>query len=287
MRVKNKLIFLGIAILFILNLSFSFAATLDATNLSIVKARASTCLNESQETMNFLIAEGFNVMKVNDTLKEAISSFDAQTLLQSRKRPYDYNLVVEKCDAILKIHEDALDSRDQLETLLKFYNESITSNMNASSADKIIESINAEIEDERYENVDNLIQQAYSKITEIQSSYTALNIFYSATARGFKAIFLRNWKVVLAVIIILFILFITYRIKIAKYLLTKKMEGLKNRKKTIKELVMKTQEDYFQLGKIPEGTYNIKTKKYAELIRDIDRQIPLLQEELSKFGSKK
>ena len=50
---------------------------------------------------------------------------------------------------------------------------------------------------------------------------------------------------------------------------------------------MKIQKDYFQEGKIPEGEYNIKTKKYAELIRDIDRQIPLLQEELAKFQSTK
>ena len=47
---------------------------------------------------------------------------------------------------------------------------------------------------------------------------------------------------------------------------------------------MNVQKDYFQYGKIAEGEYNIKTKKFAELIRDIDRQVPLMQEELAKLN---
>ena len=46
---------------------------------------------------------------------------------------------------------------------------------------------------------------------------------------------------------------------------------------------METQRDYFQYGKIPEGEYNIKTKRFAELVRDIDRQVPLLKEEIIKL----
>ena len=46
---------------------------------------------------------------------------------------------------------------------------------------------------------------------------------------------------------------------------------------------MKTQREYFNEGSISEGTFNIKIKKLAELVRDIERQIPLLQEGLAKI----
>jgi hypothetical protein len=49
-----------------------------------------------------------------------------------------------------------------------------------------------------------------------------------------------------------------------KMMLMKKLERLQNRKRTVKELVMQTQKNYFQYGKIPEGEYNIKTKRFAE-----------------------
>jgi hypothetical protein len=50
---------------------------------------------------------------------------------------------------------------------------------------------------------------------------------------------------------------------------------------------MQCQKNYFQFGTLPEGEYNIKIKKYAELVRDIDRQIPLLQEEMAKLKMSK
>ncbi len=43
------------------------------------------------------------------------------------------------------------------------------------------------------------------------------------------------------------------------------------------------QKDYFQHGKINDLSYHIKTKKYSDLIRAINRQLPLLREELKKL----
>jgi len=94
---------------------------------------------------------------------------------------------------------------------------------------------------------------------------------------------INNWKILSSLAIVIIVFLLIYRIKISIWLVNRKMEALKLRKKTIKELVMQTQKDYFQYGKMPEGEYNIKTKKFAELVRDIDRQIPLLQEQLAKL----
>jgi len=66
-----------------------------------------------------------------------------------------------------------------------------------------------------------------------------------------------------------------------------KINNLELRRKTLQGLMKKTQLDYFQNGIISEGNFNLRTKKFAEFIRDIDREIPLLKEDLVKINRKK
>ena len=46
--------------------------------------------------------------------------------------------------------------------------------------------------------------------------------------------------------------------------------------------MQKTQKEYFQKGSLSESGYQIRSKNFADLVRDIDRQIPLLEEKLIK-----
>ena len=285
MKKKNKLLLYTLLFVTVLySLSFCFAATDNSSN-NFTQQQAAECLNNSRDIMNFMLGQGFNVLRINDSIKQAQLVFDSQLILISKKKAYDFSSVIDECTQIVTIRDSAISVRDQLGTLLKFYNESLNPNLNTSSADVLIAEINKEIKDERYENVPALIDKTYNEISAIQASQSTLSIFYSATTRGLKVFFSRNWKVIVFVVSLLIILLIIYRVKLSLWLLTRKIDKLKNKKVTIKELVMQTQLDYFQNGKIAEGEYNIKTKKYAELIRDIDRQVPLLQEELAKLQS--
>lgn len=47
---------------------------------------------------------------------------------------------------------------------------------------------------------------------------------------------------------------------------------------------MATQKQYFEGGNLSESSYTIRTKSFAEMIRDIDRQIPLLQEKMFLYS---
>lgn len=279
-------ILLAIALaLFALGGVNAIVSSTSSLNQTALESEASLCINESADLMVLMQLDKFNVVRMNDTYKDAKALYDSQIILKSKNKPYDFSPVIKNCQDIKKMRTDAVDSSNELVTLLKYYNESIKSNMNSSSVDLIILNIQNEIRDERYENVPKLIEDAYSEIAAVQSSQTTLKIFSAATARGIKVFIVNNWKVLSTIIIVLAVLGILYRVQISISLLTRKIEKLKNRKKTIKDLVMQTQKDYFQYGKIPEGEYNVKTKKYAELMRDIDRQVPLLQEELAKLNS--
>ena len=288
---NKKLIFvLLFSMILVLSLNNLSAATKIDVNASLEK-NASECLNSSRVTMNLMASEGFSIARVNDTLKQAELTFAVQVSQKAKAKPYDFYSIIIYCNDIKKIYDSAVVARDEINSLLKFYNESVIKGMNTSSIDAILREIDNEMRDQRYEKVSPLIDKAYSEIINVQSSYSALNVFYANTAKGFKAFLLakntlfqiKNIYVILILLAILIFLYLLYRIKIQKALLHTKMDKLQIRKKTIKELVMKTQRDYFQFGKISEGDYNIKVKKFAELIRDIGRQIPLIQEQLAKL----
>jgi len=67
-------------------------------------------------------------------------------------------------------------------------------------------------------------------------------------------------------------------------ILRKQLKNLKIRKESLRDLIGNTQKDYFQFGKMSEREYEIRTRNFAEMIRDIDRQIPLVEEKLVKYG---
>lgn len=287
-NVKIERIGFSIAILlvFIIVSSLVLVFGQEEQNLS-VKEQASICLEESKEIFQDLEKKNFSTQRVNDSLNEAENLFNAQFVLESQENKSDFSLVLPYCEDIKKIRENAFKTRDEFSALKKFYDESLTQDMNASSVDKIMLEIEKEIRNERYEKVGPLIDNAYKEIGNIKASHTALKLFYKSTTRSLERFFQENWIYISSFIVILVILFIVYRKAIRKWQIKRKISKLEIRKATLRDLIMQAQRDYFQYGKISEGLYNIRTKKFAELIRDIDREIPLLKEELVRVEKEK
>jgi len=282
LKARNYNCILLIIFLFLIILS-NLVFALEEQNITI-ENNARICLNESKEIFKELAQENFSVQRVNDSLKEAEIFFETQDFLKEKKGKYDFSLVLPYCEDIKKIKEDAFEARDEFEALKKFYNDFLTEDMNTTIVDNLIEEIKQEIESERYEKTKPLIDEAYEEIVNIKSSHTTLNLFYKTTTRSIKDFFYENWIYIISGLLILSILFVIYKKAILKWWIKRKISRLEVRKKTIKSLIKKTQRDYFDLGKIPGGAYSIRTKKFAELIRDIDRQIPLLKGEIIKAG---
>ncbi|MCX6748817.1 MAG: hypothetical protein NT076_04385 [Candidatus Pacearchaeota archaeon] len=269
-----------IAALLIAILAINLALALDQ-NLTI-KEKAFNCIEESKATMAELEKAKFNIIRVNDSLHKAENLYQAQLVLELQKNNPDFSSVIPHCQEISNIRNQAYKVRDELYSALIFYNET-SLKVNMSESDSLLEQINQEIQDERYEQALVLIEELNKEIIELQAQATRLNIFYEATSRGIKQFFMKNWIYIAAIVIILIILYFIYKKRIAKFLIKRKISGLELKKDTLKNLIKKTQYEYFQEGKIAEGIYNIRTKKFAELIRDVERQLPLLQEDLEKI----
>lgn len=247
----------------------------ESQNLSSSKEQAQICLNYSEDILLELENASFSIERVNDTLTQAKALY-ADTLT---KRKDDYTLTINLCNDIKRIKDLAYSSQDQFDALKKFYVGSLTPEMNTTEIDSLMENIKTEIQSERYEKVEPLINDGYEKIINLKSSYTTLNIFN----RNLRNFFVRNWQSILITILVIAIPLFLFRKKISRSIIKSHLDSLIVRKKTLKGLIRQTQKDYFESGKISEGMYNIKTKKFAELIRDIDRQTPLLEEELIKL----
>lgn len=279
----GKLLFFLILFLFVI-VMFSVSPVIaqepiEDQNLTS-KEKAEICLVTSQEIVDEMIAANFSSERINDTLTQAQALYDSQVT----KRKTDFSLVIELCDNLAEIKDLAFSAVDELAALKKFYNESITEKMNSTGIEASILEIETEIQNERYEKVEDLVTETYEDIIDLKSEYTALNLFRDYTAGIFYLIFIKHWKGVLVVVIILLIPLVFFRRNIRIYLIKHKMERLAVRRKTLRGLIKRSQQGYFEKGSMSEGSYNIKVKKFAELIRDIDRQIPLLKEELAKLS---
>lgn len=275
----NKFLFLAIGILFIGNV---FALSEIATNVS-------SELDVAYKDVLELKEKGFAISRINDSYSDALSIFDAQVLLEKSNRYADYSLVRKYISDVKHIKELALLSKDKIEIFLSEY-DSINKSLDLSEMDDDYSMIIRSFEEERYEETLELVPKGYEKLNSIQSSQTAMNIFYESTTLGIKKFFYATWKYFLAAILLLIVFWVFFNKPIRKYFISRKISSLENRRKSVKGLMEKLQKEYFDSKKISESEYSIKMKSFSDMVLDISRRILLLKEEverMNKIGKKK
>lgn len=286
----NKFILLtGLIILFVTLSNLTSAA--ENNTITANRAQAEKCFNDSIQTMSQLEKDGFNILRVNDTLKIAEDIFNTQIIKEKKNTTSDYTQVITSCDSIEKIRLLAYEAKDELFVLNKDYNDfkikSQGYEINTTEVDVLMKALNQSFNDERYENLIEQIPIVNNKMIEVQSSATALNSFYKAASRGVKQIIQDNLTLIIVFFVILIGLLVIYRLYLKRRIIENKIARLEVEKKALQEMIKRIQKQYFEEGKMAEGEYNIRTKKFAELIRDIERQIPLLKEEIAMMGPSK
>ncbi len=276
----------AVLILFLIFVTLVFCSLASAEENISINEQAKLCINDSKNIMLEMEKDGFSIQKINDSLINAEGIYNAQVVLLNDNRAYDFAPVFPYCDTIKKTREEAYRSRDELNAFNKFYSDLDIGELNVSEIEIILDSIDLEMRDERYEKSRELISNAYGRAIELKASATALNLFYKTTTRGIKTFFAENWKYIAVIVVFIILFYIIFRKKIYVWFVMRKIDRLEFRKKVLKNLIKKTQREYFNEGKMSEGVFNIKTRKFAELIRDIERQVPLLQESIALVSKK-
>jgi len=288
-----------INIIILMILLLSIASSAENNTLSDEVISLGKDLNLARQDMSEMIESGFNILRFNDTLTLAEQIYLAQNILSSTGGKTDYLLVENKIEELKTLKEDAYTAMDELNTLELSINQ--TEDIDLEPVKEIYNSAKTALLDERYEETITLVEDAYEKISELKSFKEKLDAFSDATSQGIidhlkaenvvvslalnKDV--QNWQIYLTLTIIIILSLLWAHSKITIFILKIKISHLESRKDSIRELVARTQTEYFESGKISEATYRTRTKKYGELVRDINRQIPLLREEVQMRARKK
>ena len=275
---KNKhSIILIFAIIILIN--FSSALSNESINANEKLLQAENAIEEMAQL-------GIPITRVNETYYGAKQIYDAQISLEKLRRNTDYRLVEEYSSEITLIKDVAIQSSDELKIFLEFYNES-SQGTDLSEMDEDYNSIITSFEEERFEDTTELISKGYDTISELEASQTAVNAFRTASSKNIKNFFKNNWLELLIGLGIAIVLFLIFQTSIKIILVKRKKKNLLLRKATIEGLIKNLQKGYFMVNKISRLQYHTRLEKFEEMIRDINRELPLLDEKMSIIKYKK
>ena len=283
MRKEVKMLNKKIILIFLV---FTIVFINQVSALSNESIQAKEALNQAEKNIFEMIEINIPINRVNETYQEALQLYLAQLALEEKKGNVNYDLVIKYASDINSIKEKGIQSNDELKIFKETFEE-ISKETNLSEMEEEYNALLQSFDEERFEDTLKLINSGYDRISEIQSSQTALNSFYNATSKTIKNFFVNNWLKLLIIFSVALILLLIFKTNLKKLKMRIKFNNLHTQKKAINNLLENIQKDYFKTRKMSEADYKIRIKKFKELIRDIDRQIMVLKEDLFKLNKKK
>ena len=256
-------------------------------NKNITQEDAENALQSMNETMLRMSEEGFNVQRINDTFRKSLKIYRAQKVLEKEGEKPEYSSILKSREGINKIKEKAYHAKDMLYVAEEAYNSFKTKaekhNANISEATILIERARQEFRDERYDKAAEIAEKAEKKAIEKEASLTTTSLFYDTVTGSIKDFFVENYKIIITAVVGFLIALLIFWHQLKRIMLKMKLKRLLVEKDTIKKVIEKTQHDYFDKNTISETDYNLKTQKFTEMMRDIERKIPLIKEQLARI----
>ncbi len=244
---------------------------------------ANALINNATFCFNEMLTRSIPTQRANDSLQEANQLYSAQFSLEKQNKKADYKLVINYAEAVCKIKDNSIKANDELKIFKEAYEEA-KQRSNLSAMEQNYQKILLTFNEERFEETIQLINQGYETLTEIEASQTTLKLFYETTTRTIKDFFKENWKLLSIITGTTIILLIIFWTTLKRIRIKLKIRNLEIQKNSLNELIKKLQYDYFKTKKLSETEFRVKLQTFKEMIRDIDRQIPLLKEEIMKLG---
>ncbi|MFO8016526.1 MAG: hypothetical protein R6U32_05465 [Candidatus Woesearchaeota archaeon] len=279
----KAIVLLAVLFLSIILLPSAFAQE----DKNITNEDAENALNSMNETMHSMIEDGFNVNRINDTLRESLKMYRAQKVLEKEGEKPDYSSILEAHDDVIGMKDEAYHAKDLLYVAEQAYkslrDKAEEHDTNISEAESLFESARQEFNDERYEKAAELAEQAEKKAIEKEASLTTVSLFYDTVTGSIKDFFVENYKIIIASVIGFLLALFIFWYQLKRMMLKMKLKRLLVEKDTLKKVIQRTQHDYFEKNRISETDYNLKTQKFTEMMRDIDRRIPLIREQLARI----
>jgi len=290
MKVKYNLIVALVMIIFISSFVLSESLYFDGKSISAGRSNesfsAKALIFDAEGCIDSMVARGLKVNRVNESLQQALQLYSAQISLEQKGTSADYKLVNSSALEVCDVKDIALKAEDEF----LVFNESYTSSMkqfDLSSMKNDYASLIKSFDEERFEDSIEWIDKCYTDLSNLEASQTSFNLYYATTTRTIKSFFVNNWKALLIWTVIIVILLLIFWKAIKIWFIKRKLNNLYIQKKSINDLIKKMQFEYFKTKKMSEMEYNVKLKTFSDMLRDIERQIPEMNERLAKIGKEK
>ncbi len=245
-------------------------------NLSADALSARSALLDAENAISEMKDAGFNTKRATDSMQSAVQLYSGQLSLESLGKNASYEEITKKAKEIQDLKENSFRVNDALNGLKISIDEQKLS-INTSEPQQIYGNAVADFKNERYESAEEKIAQVYVKISELEAEKSRTNAIIEVS-KSIGQKLLSAWKqIVIFSIVIAAVIIISYK-RIYISMTRLKMQMLLDEKRTLEGLIEKTQDLYFNKGNMSESAYHIKINKYGELIRDINRRLPLLRE---------
>ena len=272
--IKNKRLLFVFVISVILLISF-FGAVQKSTESLEAQALLDNAKNDTIQ----MSIKNIPILRINESYLEALQIYSAQLALEEKGVQANYKLVKERALEISSIKKIALEANDEL-IVFKEFVESEKKDINLSDFDEEYNSILSSFNEERFEETIVLIKKGYERMIEIRSSQTTANAFYLSTKKTFRTFIIENYVEIILTLLFCLIIFLIFKKSLSIFKLKNKLSNLTIQKKAINGLIQKMQGEYFKTRTLSESEYQIKLKKYEELLREIERQLMVIKEEL-------
>ena len=283
---NDKMIVLA-ALLALVAVQISFAQDNDileqTQNLSSEALSARSSLLEARSIIEEMENAGFSTARAQDTFQTALVLYEGQISIEAQGKTGNYADIVDKAAEIEDIRNRAFAIQDGL-VVLKQAIEDKKKLIDIAEPQRLYEEALIEFKSERYENAEQKIDESYKSINELERAKSRTGVLIEAS-KTLSQRLIEAWKEILVAIAIISLVVFVGQNFLYRKLIDTKIRMLELEKKTIEGLVQKTQNDYYNKGKLSEISYHIKIKKYGELIRDINRRLPLLREAKEKKGN--
>jgi len=234
---------------------------------------------QANEDIKEMVLEGIPTTRVNESYQEAVQIYSAQLFLEKMGRRAEYKTVTEFTSKINLIKKNSLKANDELRVFKEVFNNA-KEEINLSEMYEDYDKVVLSFEEERFEDTLTLINEGYETLSEVQASQTTLKLFYLTTSKTIKNFFINNWLKLIIIAVVVLFAFLIFKTTLSRLRIRIRLNYIVLRKNTLNKLIKGMQFNYFRKREMSKVEYDIKLKKFTEMIRDIDRQTMILKEKI-------
>jgi len=272
---------------------------------NITQETALNAILQAEQDMQEMQEAGFGIVWVNDTLIEAkkyLQGEDYTALLKeleqindTEKREkatslllaaqekigveVDYEKVLEKTKSISERKERAFEINDLIRASELRLDEFKQQDLDTTKAEEILSNAINEFENERFEDVEDILSSVDTKLIELSAETTIVKTIYRAGKENITSIIKERYRELLLLLGSLLVIAILLYNRIMIVILKRRIRDMKVEKMVLDDLMKKAQMDYFSKGAI---TKQIKMTQFKERLVELKQKLPVAETLLDK-----